>query len=461
MDGPQRPRPSIALSIGMVAMGLHRAIIVGLALFVTTAGYAQAPREGSGTSGRPAYYLELPTLDASSRGTSGYPVPSAQQSLWVTADSYQLVNHYLSRWTGFDEKTGFAALLPGTAIVGANAVMLILPPGMEWQHEQWHKVVLSMHHIDSKANANNVSNVSDASLAALKREHPADFVRLHTAAIEGGYEVATALEKTQFFRRTTSWNVATLWSLYAGNSLYMHICASAMSGNELDYFAAQANPLERDIVGADCTGWTYELFRPNEPYSARGPHPSGIGIRRYRTYAELPDDERRYLRTQRAMSFLNFLDPALWGIRELYLGPLRLNGHVRHMPTSFGHAISLDGFFSMGRLDWFLSIQNYFNQAHWYPGIVAELWRYPVPTRLGPQLLISVRAGAWLQPKDQLFATSSAQPGAMGALRFGLFGSHGLEPYVELESKTAGWVAGILTQDPVASVRMGIGYTAF
>jgi hypothetical protein len=435
--------------------------VLTFGLCTTHLSFAQSPREPSSEEPDPAIYLELPTLDVNSHGRASYPVPSAQQSLFVSIDGYQLVNHALAHWTGFYEARGSGAVLPGSSVVLANLVLVVLPPGMAWQHEQWHKAALSMHGIESRANTNTVSGVSDESLAALKRDHPADFIRLHTAGLEGGYEAATTLEKLQFFRRTTGWNVPTLWSIYALNSLYMQICSSSLADSDAADAAKQTDILARDIVGSDCTAWTYDLFRPNLPYAARGPHPTGIGLRRYRTYSELTDDERRYLGMQRTLSLLNFLDPALLGITEFRTGGLRFSGHVRHMPTSFGHLLALDGFFSSGRTDWFLSAQQFFNRSHWFPGLLAELWRFPVPTGLGPKLRLSAQLGGWLQPKDQLFATSQARIGGMSSLRIGLSGSLGLEPYVELQAKSAGWAAGILTNDPTVTVRTGVGYSAF
>jgi hypothetical protein len=435
--------------------------VLTFGLCTARVGFAQSPREPSGGEPGPAIYLELPTLDVSSRGRASYPLPSPQQSLSISIDGYQLVNHALARWTGFYEARGFGAILPGSSVVLANLVLVMLPPGVAWQHEQWHKATLSMQGIESRANTNTVTGVSDESLAALKRDHPTDFIRLHTAGLEGGYEAATALEKVQFFRRTTGWNVPTLWSIYAANSLYMQICASSLADSDAGDAAKQTNIQARDIVGSDCTAWTYELFRPSLPYSARGPHPTGIGLRRYRTFSELTDGERSYLGMQRTLSLLNFLDPALLGITEFRAGGLHFSGHVRHMPTSFGHLLALEGFLSSGSTDWFLSAQQFFNRSHWFPGLVAELWRCPIPTGLGPKLRLSVQLGGWLQPKDQLFATSQARIGGLSSLRIGLSGARGLEPYVEVQAKSAGWAAGILTNDPIVTVRTGVGYSVF
>lgn len=48
----------------------------------------------------------------------------------------------------------------------------------------------------------------------------------------------------------------------------------------------------RDFTGHDFVAWVYDLHRPDEPYGARGIHPSGVGIDRYRKSAQLTPDER-------------------------------------------------------------------------------------------------------------------------------------------------------------------------
>src|SRR6185436_9321120 len=66
----------------------------------------------------------------------------------------------------------------------------------------------------------------------------------------------------------------------------------------------------RDFTGHDILAWAYDLHRPNEPYAARGIHPSGVGIDRYRKPSDLRPEEMQYLRRQGKLQVLNFFDPA-------------------------------------------------------------------------------------------------------------------------------------------------------
>ena len=103
----------------------------------------------------------------------------------------------------------------------------------------------------------------------------------------------------------------TYSGVYFGNSDYLHQC----SGTGADATTKEENDKEgadvprRDFTGLDCDGWTYDMFRPDEPYAARGTHPSGIGIDRYRGYSQLSPAEQRFTRKQFWMSLLNAADP--------------------------------------------------------------------------------------------------------------------------------------------------------
>ena len=55
-------------------------------------------------------------------------------------------------------------------------------------------------------------------------------------------------------------------------------------------------------------------------------------------------------------------------------------------------------------------------------------------------VLVSGRLAAWRQPRDQRFATQAADTGGLAGLRIGL-PLYGIEPYADLQVKSAGWVA--------------------
>jgi pimeloyl-ACP methyl ester carboxylesterase len=77
-------------------------------------------------------------------------------------------------------------------------------------------------------------------------------------------------------------------------------------------------------------------------------------------------------------------------------------------------------------------------------------------TFLGKRLLVSPRAAVWLQPDRQRFDSDVAKPGGLAVLKVHGRGPGRLGGYVEVESKTAGWVAGHVDLDRNFSVRGGV-----
>src|SRR4051812_36163936 len=222
----------------------------------------------------PSVYLELPLVDLPFVTANGGSAPSMEQSLWATADLYQLMHYGIGRLADPYGASWARRLLGKVAISGADVLTLALPGFLAWQHEEWHRAVMSwrgigsyddVYKLDLLATVINVSHVSDADLIGLKAAHPADQVRMSTAGIEANYEGAYALEKAAFFHGTRTWNTFLLWLLYIQNSAYMYECA----GTGSDRITAEENRLEganvarRDFTGLDCNGWTYDLFRPD------------------------------------------------------------------------------------------------------------------------------------------------------------------------------------------------------
>jgi hypothetical protein len=243
----------------------------------------------------------------------------------------------------------------------------------------------------------------------------------------------------------------------------MLTCADPESDRKVEEWDLGGTPYKRrDFTGFDCTGWTYDLTHPNEPYAARGPHPSGYGIRRYRRWADLDDKGRSYLETQAVLSFLNFIDPAVFGFEPFSIAGARATGHVRHMPTSFGNTINLDVLLHRDReqLNVMASVQSYFNDAGYFPGLALELHRFPLPSMLDRPTWASAKLGLWLQPEAQSFTTSGMAPGGLLSLRMGYEATRALSPFVEVEGKSAGWVAGNVALGPAAAVRAGLSVWA-
>lgn len=405
----------------------------------------------------PGLILDFPLFDLPYNATDGsFVLPSMRQSMAISSNFYQGV-HY---WIADDQPT----LGQKLGIIAFDTLTLQMPLSNSWMHEEWHRAVLGKHGMGSYndiykfpigRDVISVSHVLDSDLIALKRDHPADQVRLSSAGIESQYEQNLYLEKRRFFFETQSWDKATLLYNVANNIFYLGECASGASDTETDRFNNDegADVPRRDFTGLDCNGWVYDLFRPDEPYVARGAHPSGVGINRYRKWSDLTGDEQRFLRTQFHLSFLNLLDPFLVGV-DWFEAPIfgwgeKWNATLRHHITSFGYSIEGNFFVKAGGQNWLFIIHNFVNAVRYFPGLTAELERWQIPDS---KWRLTSRLSGWLQPEDQRLKSTVSMPGALLAATLHYPFSRRIELSGGVEAKTAGWVAGNAYLEPNLSV---------
>jgi len=424
---------------------------------------------------QPHVYLELPVVDLPFQTANGGSWPSMDQSLWLTADFYQGAHYALAQVANPYSGHIWKQLL-GMALICAFDIFTMSVPGpVAWQHEEWHRAVMSWRGVGSyndvykfDLGGNGIINVSherDEDLVRLKAEHPADQVRMSMAGIEGNYVEAHALENAHFFQGTRTWDTLVLWFLYINNTGYLGECASTHSDQTTREQQQKegADVARRDFTGLDCDGWTYDLFRPDEPYAARGVDPSGVGINRYRSYSQLAPAEQAFTRRQYHLSYLNFIDPNLIGVHRLrwpwLVGgqPVDFNLALRFMPAAFGYDVRVDLFLQRTEaLNLLLSLHGYFNHGGPYPGLELQLFRLPVGAVRGIPVALSARVAGWLQPERLRYDASAVDTGGLLSVRAGLGLAPGFEPYVEVEGKTAGWVAGNVFLDRNISARMGL-----
>jgi hypothetical protein len=413
-----------------------------------------------------ALRLDIPVLDAPYNLARGVRGPSMAQSLAVTESFYELSHLGIQGLWG--RHRSLARLSVGLFDI---LVASYLPAGDAWLHEEFHRAVMGNRGIDSfndvydldfGAETIAVSHVDDADLVRLKAEHPAEQARLGVAGIEGEYLLVQRLQRNRFFHGSRGFNLPLYWFTKANSALYVWSGHTA----EADTLTDEMNVLDgadvevRDFTGHDFTAWAYDLHRPAEPYGARGVHPSGVGIDRYVKPADLTEEERAYLKRQGKLQRLNFLDPALLGIHGITVPspgggpPLRLGASAGHVLTSFGHTVDMNLFLKRGDRNLFVVLHRYENGARAFPGLDAELIDLPVELRR-QGLLVSPRLALWMQPAGQGFRTREGKPGALAALRVVRPGSSRWGTFLEVEAKTAGWVAGNVSLDPNLSVRLG------
>lgn len=396
--------------------------------------------------------------------------PSMQQAVRFSSAAYQmlhwgvghLVNPYRPGWKGFWSRLAF---------LGFDALAASFPLFDAWTHEEFHRAVMGYRGISSYndvydlnigASVIAVSHVDDDDLVRLKRDHPADMVRLPAAGVEGELQLALNLEKQAFFDGATNYHQMAILIAYFNSQAYVASGATPAADEMSDTMnEAEEETDVRDFVGHDFTSWVYDLHRPDEPYEARGIHPSGNGLDRYRKYSDLTAGEARYLQVQGHLMYLNFVDPALWGFPYFFDASrsVRWNASLQHYLTSFGQANNLNVFLSAGKPQVFATLSNFRNDALSLFGLDAELRRFPLEGLMVKAF--SLRGQVFRQPTHQLYADRTSRLGGLGALTLFYGLSPRVETYFEVERKSPGWVAGTPYLDAATSGRVGLLVSAF
>jgi hypothetical protein len=222
-------------------------------------------------------------------------------------------------------------------------------------------------------------------------------------------------------------------------------------------YDGEADVLKRDFTGNDFTAWVYDLFRPDEPYTDRGVHPTGIGVDRYRTHEDLTPEMLDYVGKMGQRQWLNFVSPFMVGIRSIKVSPsLRFNFAMRHYLTSFGDDIQMELFYRYKKHLGQIVLHRYSNLGSSFPGLEARNTVSSLGLAKGKRLLLDTRGMLWVQPKDQAFRTSKGSLGGLASISASYRNTSIWNPYVELETKSRGWVAGNPFLTEKLSVRIGV-----
>jgi len=403
--------------------------------------------------------LDIPLVEVPFNFSHGFQFPSMRQSLLLSNDYYFFFHKTLEDGFGANNK-----ILGKLTIAVFDIMSGWLPLGDSWLHEEWHRAVMTNHKIGSYNDVYNlpvfssaiaVSHVRDEDLIRLKQESPADMVRLQSAGIEALIQQNIFIEKEHFFNNVNTFEQVLLWSNILSNTFYINLCGSSEANSVTDTHNNNdgANIPRRDFAGLDCTGWTYDLHRPLEPYAARGVHASGNGINRYRKFSDLRAGEQSYLKMQSSLTLFNFLDPFLLGYESFYAEvPLTKEGikwnvNTKHFLTSFGHVIDLNIFLRSYERSCLVTWHHYFNGVAYFPGVQVEIVRQALEFD-GKTFYFSPAFGGWFQPEGQRFHNSTGKPGGFFGLRTDYPLSETFETYVEFEQKSEGWVAGEVDLEP-------------
>ena len=417
---------------------------------------------------RPSTVVDVPLYDAPfnyERG--GYTVPSMRQSLALSTSYYENF-HRLIAGTRDEEHPWWRY-----AAVGAfDLVSNYIPLGNAWMHEEWHRAVMSRNDISSYNEVYTfpffqdiiaVSNVSDTDLIRLKQDRKADMVRLSAAGIEAQTAQNLFVERHHFFDDSRTFDQPLLLMNAMTNVIYMGTCSSS-AANQLtreQQIGEGPDIGKRDFTGLDCNAWVYDLHRPDEPYTARGVHPSGVGINRYIDNSKLTDQERRFLRRNFALSFLNFADPFLIG-KDHFSGlnvmgqEWRWNANLAHTLTSFGSTVDARLFLRDGDDKWLVTLHNGLGK-NYYPGFTVEMVDRP----FGDGFFVSSGLTVWPQPTDQRLDATSREWLLDLTTQFSFQWTPSTFTYFGVQAKTPGWMMGDPYLDGNVSVWTGFRTSLF
>ncbi|WP_207421130.1 hypothetical protein [Desertivirga brevis] len=400
-----------------------------------------------------------------------YANPSMHQSLAITTDVYTAVHYGIKN--GLNKLPNTSRLkkrLSWSAHYLADFILMYSPLGGGWLHEEFHRSVMTVGRVNSFNDMNKfpigattvaVSHVEDGDLVRFKAADPRSFIRMQVAGIEGEYLMIDRLQRSNFFSQQKLPFEAQYILTTLNSALYVLACSnSKIADAETAAMNKREGDVEvRDFTGLDFNGWAYDLFRPEEPYTARGVHPSGVGIDRYRTTNDLEPQQLDYLKTQGKLQFLNFLSPMMFGVRSITLGKTGLKGNfaVRHLLTSFGNDISLNVYLMNQWHRASFSYHRYQNYNKGFSSIEGLLKDEPVDLTNRTKLLFTPRVILGMQPLGQDFMTRKSSFLGFASLRTVLdYLSTKWSPYLELDAKTPGWVAGNEFLGQKLTARLGL-----
>jgi hypothetical protein len=396
-----------------------------------------------------------------------------EQSLALTLDVYSAMHFGMKKL--YDTLTVSpvlrSAIYYGGTAAGIFAFAYLLPFGYPWLHREFPRTVLSLSGMQSSHPFFNnvVWSFSDQDLERLKAEKPYETIRIYEAGVEGYILFSSSLLRNIFLYNLEDLsNITAFFSTFIGMSHVIPVYAATsglvnIAGFDLD---AYVEARYKDETGQSSTAlychsslnWVYDLFRPKEPYSARGAHPTGTGVARYITLKQLTEDETQYLAKQGLLSQINLLSPLLYGVKAFPLGAGGLEGNfaVHHYLTPFGSDIPVQVFLKKAPFNMIFTYHSYQNYNHYFPAVEAEL--VDLPLRITPQfaLLLSPRVIIGIQPKDQAFKTGDPELFGLAGLRVDFSFFKYFFPYFDITMKTDGWAAGNEYLNSNVSFNLGV-----
>lgn len=417
--------------------------------------------------------LNLPLIDVPQNTSLPYTSPSMYQSLELSNDLYELsffgidkLGNKLfipktkpySKWRKLSNHLFKYGLSLGFSKYGSE---LPIPLGV-WAHEEFHRSVLGVNSISSK-NGNwildrwdgTVYGVSDSSLSYLKYTKPDQLLYSYVAGVQ--YEILLN-EKTTlhdfYKKRTLAKNALLLYNAYyVYNYFKFSTSPFSDSAKVLSPKHENKNPIERDYAGADLTAWAYDMFNPSASFDSRDSFPGGEGVNRRIGFSDLSTEAEAYLKEQKKLSLLNFVNPAIFFINRIKIGnDFSFNFFAQYAPTHFGNDVALYIPIKCKKYDFLFNVHNYSGKKYTGYGIGLGIYNFDLYKRIEFDFSFNI----WDQPKS--FFDIKGKPGGAASLtiKYALFKNFVV--YSSLVTKTKGWMIGSPYLENNHTSQIGIKY---
>ena len=271
---------------------------------------------------------------------------------------------------------------------------------MPLTHEEGHRSILTAKGIGSisqpffnKDGLAYVNGVTDQTLIKLKNEDPASYIRLHNGGLESDYMIAKRIEDMVSFELANYKYYG--WEYFSRKLGIIQYIAMGLFEYELDK-KEEKNELNRDIVGHDVYGAVRHLFRPDMEFY------------RYTRYKDLTKNEKQYLDNLGYHSFLNLLNPILFGKSGFKIHKdIKANLGAAHMVAPFGEFIDENIWLKYKKYNISFYLRQFHNKDNWSDGIGIGIHEYNISNKI----IISLNGHYWEQPQAYSFTTPNTFKG--------------------------------------------------
>ncbi len=333
-------------------------------------------------------------------------------------------------------------------------------------HEEFHRSVLGINDLSSK-NGNwlfnrwdgTVYGLSDEVLSGLKLNSINDLLYSYVSGVQSeNYMTQVNVIEDFFHPRTFYKNPFYLYNAYYVWD-YFRFSASSLSDSAkvLAPPHEDVNPVNRDFAGADLTAWIYDMFSPEAPYTDRDLFPDGEGVNRRIGFSDLTTEGQDYLKKQKQLSLLNFINPAIFLLNRIKINQdFSFLAFIQYNPVHFGNDIGLFIPFQVKSINQLIAIHSYSNKDKKFPGFQYGI--YNISPFLNKKMEIGGTLSLWSQPVHQGFFDQSGRFGGAIEMISDYDIGRGLSVNLTAGYKTVGWMIGNPYIDQKAGFRVGIKY---